>query len=789
MGLFDKVFKKNDKESGQIDDKYKSDKIPQKRDYSSHIFISYSTRNYEIANAVCHYLEENGFKCWIAPRDISRGEIYVDQIFDAVMSAALIVLIGSYDSCKSKYVNNEIELAFNHDKFIVPFWIDDSLPKNEMEFYLKTIQLLQAYPRPEEHLDELLKVVKNIYDRNILNIDVAADDFNVFIAFSTRDKVTADAVCYFLESNDISCWIAPRDILPGEDFHKQIFNAVENSTIFLLLASENSYQSQFVERELISAFNSNKYIVSFKIDEQMPEGNYYDYLKNAYWLEGYPYPEDCFDVLVSDINKLLNSKDVPNTYYQIEKDMEFDLDDDSFGLKRPFDAYIGDEPYIFVSYAHKDSDIIFEEIKKFNDMGYPVWYDQGLTAGQEWDEEIEDALLDSSLLVVFITENSMASNNVVDEIKLALEEKIDIVPIYLENAELAKGLKLRLSQKHAIFKFRSDEEDYLENCFKAFDSAGIPQIGIKEVNKTEIVNSEDGIIPSNHPQPYVGDEPYLFASYSPMDEDMALHEIVSFQKMGYNVFYDDGDLLENAVDVIAERIMDSSLFVFFISNNAMNSMNIQQEVMFALIRKIKILPIYLEDFDEINSNSLLKLELSNIQGILKTELSEDEYIYKVTESFERYGLKSSLSSVEFNDNIFRAYNGDEPYIFAAYSHMDSGIVVPDLISFNDYGYNIWYDEGIAPGSEWDEEIAEAIINCSLFVVFISGNSMASSNVVDEIKLAIHEDIDIILIYLEDAELARGLKIRLINKQSILKYLMSHDEYIDGCVNSFKNYLE
>ena len=155
--------------------------------------------------------------------------------------------------------------------------------------------------------------------------------------------------------------------------------------------------------------------------------------------------------------------------------MEFDLDDDSFGLKRPFDAYIGDEPYIFVSYAHKDSDIIFEEIKKFHYAGYPIWYDQALTAGREWDEEIEDALLGCSLMVVFISENSMASNNVVDEIKLALEEKINIVPIYLEEAKLAKGLKLRLSQKHAIFKFRSDEEDYLEECFKAFDSANIPK--------------------------------------------------------------------------------------------------------------------------------------------------------------------------------------------------------------------------------------------------------------------------------------------------------------------------
>lgn len=75
---------------------------------------------------------------------------------------------------------------------------------------------------------------------------------------------------------------------------------------------------------------------------------------------------------------------------------------------------------------------MFHEIKKFYDEGYNIWYDQGLTPGQEWDDEIAVALMDCSLLIVFISENSMASVNVQDEIKFALGERIDVVPIYLE---------------------------------------------------------------------------------------------------------------------------------------------------------------------------------------------------------------------------------------------------------------------------------------------------------------------------------------------------------------------
>ena len=82
---------------------------------------------------------------------------------------------------------------------------------------------------------------------------------------------------------------------------------------------------------------------------------------------------------------------------------------------------------MFISYSHREANIVFPEIKKFHDAGYNVWYDQGLTPGQEWDDEIAEALMGASLLVVFISKNSMGSINVQDEIKLALNEQIDIL--------------------------------------------------------------------------------------------------------------------------------------------------------------------------------------------------------------------------------------------------------------------------------------------------------------------------------------------------------------------------
>ncbi|MDO5859411.1 hypothetical protein, partial [Methanobrevibacter sp.] len=46
----------------------------------------------------------------------------------------------------------------------------------------------------------------------------------------------------------------------------------------------------------------------------------------------------------------------------------------------PFPAYEGDEPYIFISYSHDDSDLVFPEIERFHNDGYNIWYDEGITS-------------------------------------------------------------------------------------------------------------------------------------------------------------------------------------------------------------------------------------------------------------------------------------------------------------------------------------------------------------------------------------------------------------------------
>ena len=54
---------------------------------------------------------------------------------------------------------------------------------------------------------------------------------------------------------------------------------------------------------------------------------------------------------------------------------------------------------------------------------------------------------------------------------------------------------------------------------------------------------------------------------------------------------------------------------------------------------------------------------------------------------------------------FRPYEGQEPFIFISYAHKNSDQVMPILEKLDEAGYRVWYDDGIAPGSEWPEYIA------------------------------------------------------------------------------------
>lgn len=59
----------------------------------------------------------------------------------------------------------------------------------------------------------------------------------------------------------------------------------------------------------------------------------------------------------------------------------------------------------------------------------------------------------------------------------------------------------------------------------------------------------------------------------------------------------------------------------------------------------------------------------------------------------------------------KTYEGKEPYIFISYSHKESDIIIPIIERLQADGYRVWYDDGIIPGTEWPETIAQQFPDC------------------------------------------------------------------------------
>ena len=117
---------------------------------------------------------------------------------------------------------------------------------------------------------------------------------------------------------------------------------------------------------------------------------------------------------------------------------------------------------------------------------------------------------------------------------------------------------------------------------------------------------------------------------------------------------------------------------------------------------------------------------------------------------------------------FAAYKGDAPYIFVCYSHDDAPIVYPELVRLRDAGFNVWYDEGIAPGHTWRDEVALALTQCSLFLYFITPRSVASSNCQKEVNFCLSRERRLLAVHLEKTALPAGLELSLSDRQAIVR---------------------
>ncbi len=138
---------------------------------------------------------------------------------------------------------------------------------------------------------------------------------------------------------------------------------------------------------------------------------------------------------------------------------------------------------------------------------------------------------------------------------------------------------------------------------------------------------------------------------------------------------------------------------------------------------------------------------------------------------------------------FSAYEGDEPFVFVTYSHMDTDPVYRQLTWLNEAEVNIWYDEGIEPGKRWRSELASALANCSVLLFFVTDNSVKSEHCLNEIEFAVNRNIAIISVYLDDVALPDIMELSIGGKQAIMRHNMERSQYRERLLLALHSHLE
>jgi hypothetical protein len=74
--------------------------------------------------------------------------------------------------------------------------------------------------------------------------------YSCFISYSTEDETFAQRLHNDLQGKGVRCWFAPEDIRGGEKLYEQIDQAIRLHDKLLLVLSEHSIHSQWVETEI-----------------------------------------------------------------------------------------------------------------------------------------------------------------------------------------------------------------------------------------------------------------------------------------------------------------------------------------------------------------------------------------------------------------------------------------------------------------------------------------------------------------------------------------------------------
>jgi len=133
-------------------------------------FLSFSSKDKQIADQIHHHLSRSDLKIWYSPKSVITGANYALEIAKAIKCSSGVILVYSSNAISSSHILRELEIAIANEKAIYPLRISGDEPIGAMEYYLSGVQWRDLFDGYEAHLHAFSDFLKAI-ERNRHNKD------------------------------------------------------------------------------------------------------------------------------------------------------------------------------------------------------------------------------------------------------------------------------------------------------------------------------------------------------------------------------------------------------------------------------------------------------------------------------------------------------------------------------------------------------------------------------------------------------------------------------------------
>jgi hypothetical protein len=107
----------------------------------------------------------------------------------------------------------------------------------------------------------------------------------IFISYASIDQDVAETICDALQARGHACWIACRNIGPGENFQESIVRAIRSARVMLLVFTSNANNSDEIKKELVLAGRHRVTVLPVRVEDVAPNDAFAYEFATRQWID------------------------------------------------------------------------------------------------------------------------------------------------------------------------------------------------------------------------------------------------------------------------------------------------------------------------------------------------------------------------------------------------------------------------------------------------------------------------------------------------------------------------